>query len=530
LSLSAEDVTAASSDESTVSLPDASSPFNDIDTQTLVLESEPSSEVEEPIAEVEVASEVIEASIAEVEVMSETTEVSVAEVEATFEAAEVSAADSSTTVHELASSHPQELPDEETILTELAGIEEHTEQKAQSTDEVEDTPTLIEDHTPDAFPAEQKQEVVLEEEPNSNDTVTSVVISEDTHFQPLAGTTFAMPIVIEESVNTSPIDIYLLPQYVKHPTHTTTAHMAQRRRVVHKRWVRDSQDKTKRQRFYRTVSIVMVSVILLSFLLPLGVGLAAYNVYNNVSGLAHDGINHLMTVKDLLPTSKNAITSVLNASKLQQAQTQLKDAETDFVQLQQLADRPDIQSIIQQVAPQYSDKLAMAQHLLQVALDVSRMGQELAGVGVIAANIVHSAPLASSNAKPLISTADVSNIKAAITHALYYIDDIQQNMSQVQLKDLPVSAKEQAQLSSVLAQLPSIRNLIVQNQSMVDLVAWLLGVGQSRRFLVQTMDTGELRPGGGFTGQYGILNIQNGHVAPFTLRDVALLDYAGNGT
>ncbi len=32
-----------------------------------------------------------------------------------------------------------------------------------------------------------------------------------------------------------------------------------------------------------------------------------------------------MTVKALLPTSKNDIMSVLNASKLEQAQSQLKD-------------------------------------------------------------------------------------------------------------------------------------------------------------------------------------------------------------
>jgi hypothetical protein len=499
-SLSTEDAT--SSNETVVPLPEASPASDDIDTHTPVLENKPSSNAEEPTAALEAPSDVTDATVAETDFASDTIEEPTAALEApsdATDATDVPTSDTDLTTHELASSTPDE-------------------------------PTLIEIHAPDAFHAEQKQEIFQAEEPDVDNAVTAVAIIDDAHFQPLVGTTFVMPLVIEESVNTSPIDIYLLPQYVKHSTRTTTAHMAQRRRVVHKRWVRDSQDKTKRQRFYRTVSIVMVTVILLSFLLPLGVGLAAYNVYNDVSGLAHDGINHLMTVKDLLPTSKNDITSVLNAGKLQQAQTQLRDAETDFIQLQQLADRPDIQSIIQQVAPQYADKLAMAKHLLQVALDVSRMGQELAGVGVIAANIVHSSPLAASSAKPLISTADVSNIKAAIAHALYYIDDIQQNMSQVQMKDLPVSAKQQAQLSSVLTQLPSIRNLIVQNQNMVDLVAWLLGVGQARRFLVQTMDTGELRPGGGFTGQYGILNIQNGHVAPFTLRDVALLDYAGNGT
>jgi hypothetical protein len=44
------------------------------------------------------------------------------------------------------------------------------------------------------------------------------------------------------------------------------------------------------------------------------------------------------------------------------------------------------------------------------------------------------------------------------------------------------------------------------------------------------MDRAELRPGGGFTGQYGIVQIQDGRVTPPSLTDVTLLDYAGNGT
>ena len=349
---------------------------------------------------------------------------------------------------------------------------------------------------PDDVPAESVPVEDQEKHPDENVEaldIQAVAIISDDQVQPLPRAKITAPLLYEEDTVSSPIDVYPLPKYAKHTTRTTTAHMAQRRRFVHKRWQRDLQDKTKRQRLYRTVSIAMVSVILLSLLLPIGVGLAAYNVYNNVHGLAIDGVNHLMTVKALLPTSKNDIMSVLNASKLQEAQGQLKDAETDFIQLQQLANRPDIQSIIEQVAPQYAGDLSMAKHLLQVALDVSRMGQELTGVGVIAANVVHSSPLATNATKPLISVSDVSDIKAAITHALYYMDDIQQNMSQVQLKNLPlINVKEKAQLSAVLTQLPSIRNLIVQNQNMVDLVTWLLGVGQPRRFLIQTMDTGEI--------------------------------------
>ena len=54
---------------------------------------------------------------------------------------------------------------------------------------------------------------------------------------------------------------------------------------------------------------------------------------------------------------------------------------------------------------------------------------------------------------------------------------------------------------------------------------WLLGVDQPRTFLVQTMDRAELRPTGGFTGQYGELTINGGRIAPFALKDISLVEY-----
>ena len=62
----------------------------------------------------------------------------------------------------------------------------------------------------------------------------------------------------------------------------------------------------------------------------------------------------------------------------------LAGAESDFVQLQQLVNRSDVQSAIQQFAPQYSSKLDMAQRLVQVGIDVSRMGKEVVGVALLA--------------------------------------------------------------------------------------------------------------------------------------------------
>jgi Protein of unknown function (DUF4012) len=321
----------------------------------------------------------------------------------------------------------------------------------------------------------------------------------------------------------------VLPLYGKGRKRVNVKKVVQIRRSIHKRWIRDVQYRRKQRRFRSLVATTVVASLMFVIFLPLGTGLAAYSTYNSIRNVALDGVNHLLTVKNLLPISKSDPTAALDAQKLQQAQIEFSMAESDFVQLQQLVNRSDVQSAIQQFAPQYSSKLDMAQHLVQVGIDVSRMGREVVGVALLGANIIHSSPLASGTAKPLISVTDISNAEGVMIHAQYYIDDIRLQMSQVSVKDLPISDTQKKQLSSVLALMPKAQDLITQGEGLIGIVSWLLGVDHARHFLVQTMDRGELRPGGGFTGMYGLLTIQNGRMAPFSLQDVTELDYAGNG-
>ena len=333
------------------------------------------------------------------------------------------------------------------------------------------------------------------------------------------GTVLALPVSSVSSVAIStPIRTY------------STGKRSMQHRYVRRRWVREGSSHKKQRRFMQIVSLSIVAAILIFVLVPVGAGLAAYGAYNNVSGIARDGVNHLLKVKSLLPISKSDPTAALNVTKLQQAGVEFDAAESDFTQLQLLVNRSDVQSAITQFAPQYASKLGMAQSLVQVALDVSHMGKELCSVALIGANIIHGSPLASGSTKPLITVADVSAIEGAMVHALYYINDIRAQMSQVSINDIPISASQKAQLTSVMTLLPQAESMITQAQGLVGLVGWLLGVGQQRRFLIQTMDSAELRPGGGFTGQYGILTIQDGRMSPFNLTDVTLLDYAENGT
>src|SRR5579884_1756546 len=303
----------------------------------------------------------------------------------------------------------------------------------------------------------------------------------------------------------------------------------EQRRYVYRHWQREAQQQ-KRKRLRAILATSLIAALLILVALPAALGLAAYSAYSNVRGVAMDGVDRLLKVKTILSVAKSDPLAALDVTKLQQAQAEFKGAESDFVQLEQLLNRPGIQATVNQFSPKYGSELAMAQRLVRVGLDVSRMGNEVSNVALMGANLLHSSPLSSSSNKPLITVADVSSIEGALVHALYYIDDIQAQMSQVPLQDLPISTSQKAELAAVMPLLPKARDYIVQVQGMVGLVAWLLGVGQPRRFLVQTLDSAELRPSGGFAGQYGILQIQDGRIAPFTLRDVALLDYAGNGS
>lgn len=289
------------------------------------------------------------------------------------------------------------------------------------------------------------------------------------------------------------------------------------------------QKQQAHRRSARVISAAVVAALLLVILIPVGSGLAAYSAYTHIRNVAMDGVNNLLAVKNLVPIAKSDPTAALNANTLHQASNDLTQAEGDFLELQQLVNRPDIASAVQQFAPEYGGKLGMARNLVQVGIDVSRMGNELIGVALLGATILHGSPLSSGSNKPLITAADVASAEGAMVHAQYYINDIQTQMSQVSINDLPISDKQKTELTAVLTLLPKAQSLITQAQGVTGIVSWLLGTGSPRRFLVQTMDSAELRPSGGFTGQYGILAISNGRVAPFSLQDVTELDYAGNG-
>src|SRR5262249_8555812 len=122
--------------------------------------------------------------------------------------------------------------------------------------------------------------------------------------------------------------------------------------------------------------------------------------------------------------------------------------------------------------------------------------------------------------KGILTKTDLDNLQNVVKHAQQQLTDIQNRLAGVNINDLPVNDAQKATFTSMLDQLPKFQDSLKQAPQYLTMIGWMLGVGQSRHFLVQTLDRDELRPSGGFTGDYGVLTITDGKLDPFELKNI----------
>ncbi len=284
----------------------------------------------------------------------------------------------------------------------------------------------------------------------------------------------------------------------------------------------------------RVIAVTLLLIFLLALVTPLVVvtsyGVSAYNTYSSLRVHASSAVHHLLAVKTLFTGAKAHPSSLLDNQKLLQAQQDFAAARSDFDVVQHLLTHTQIISLVSNYFPAYRPLILTAQAGSEIGKDVSQVGQVLAGTAITLAPNLRSG-LGANSKTPLITAADLSLVNSTITTILPLLDDIQSQVPYLSLDAVPsslLSASEKTQLQQYLPLLPQGRAALALGQSMLGDLGWLLGVGSPRTFLVQTMDRAELRPTGGFTGQYGTLQLNGGRMAPFSLHDIALVEYANN--
>jgi hypothetical protein len=235
-----------------------------------------------------------------------------------------------------------------------------------------------------------------------------------------------------------------------------------------------------------------------------------------------------------LPVSGSSLGSVdfkalTSPAKLNQAYAYFATSRADFAQLEsELNSHPMLFQLVEMI-PSYAKQLKEVKNIAKVGIDIGTLGEEVTTTALALVQGLPANPLASGDS-PLITADQLPLIDATVNDATHLLADIQTQLAQINLKDLPVSACQRSSFTKALAFLPEAQKLLNQAGTLLPVGIWMLGIDQPRAFLVQTLDRAELRPGGGFAGQYGTVTINGGRIGSLSLQDIAWLDYCGVGT
>jgi len=106
-----------------------------------------------------------------------------------------------------------------------------------------------------------------------------------------------------------------------------------------------------------------------------------------------------------------------------------------------------------------------------------------------------------------------TSLKAAINEALL-----------LQPGDVSFDAHLAKLLQEFRANIPTIRAALSEVDQVLPALPTLLGIGVPAHYLLEILDSSELRPGGGFIGNYGIATVSGARLTSAHITDVDLLD------
>lgn len=307
-------------------------------------------------------------------------------------------------------------------------------------------------------------------------------------------------------------------------------------RLSHRRSNTNSKTPAKKSRYTlkqkRIITIALVAAILFPILV---VGLGSLQQVLSLKTLGTNGIQEITAIKTLLsatykgaPASakfEDKAKSIFQPAIIAQVRAHSQNALNDFENIdQQLSQHAGILGLVG-ITP-YSPLLTSLEHLARVGIDGANIGIAFTDAAPALADIFNHGSLFSSDGAPFLLPASFDALKTFALVAKGQLDNITANLAQADVASLPVKASQLQQLQALKTQLPGIASTVDAIVGHMDGIRWLLGVDSPRTFLIQTMDRGELRPTGGFTGQYGVLTITGGRLGKISLTDVSNIDFS----
>lgn len=283
----------------------------------------------------------------------------------------------------------------------------------------------------------------------------------------------------------------------------------------------------------RMVMLTLVVAISICAASSLITGAVAATIGISAYSQATGGIAHLKNGENLL---KNIAGSGFSTESVKQARGEFAAAQQDFQSV-----NTSIGLIPSGLdgAPGMGGKLAAMRNLASLAGNFSQIGVAACDAAIIALDAV-SNPFGKSGSSHTTNssgdttvpadaglTADgLATIQVKVNSIQALLDASTTQLNALQPGDLSFDPKIGAQLQKLKAELPTIQGYLKEAESILGVAAPLLGIGTPTptSYLVELLDSTELRPGGGFIGNIGFLTVQNAVLAGLHVQDVDLLD------
>src|SRR5260221_3387177 len=259
-----------------------------------------------------------------------------------------------------------------------------------------------------------------------------------------------------------------------------------------------------------------------------GDAVLSVNGYQTYSGnylrdlsLAQVGMQHLRTAETLL---KMLPKNPFDAQSVSRAQHEFAASLAAFVQVDNdLKSLPGISISI----PVYGARLSAALHVLPIAIEISQAG--ITGCNTL--NLIISRfhnPLSAQAAG--ITIADVTIIDKDFQQIKATLTLIVNQVNHLQPSDLQLDPLLGKYLATFQRDIPQLQAWLETIERLLPVAPTLLGIGTPANYLIEILDSTELRPGGGFIGNYGIATFSGGRLTAAHITDTYLLDKAYDAT
>jgi Protein of unknown function (DUF4012) len=279
----------------------------------------------------------------------------------------------------------------------------------------------------------------------------------------------------------------------------------------------------KGQRTKKLYTFLIIFVLL--SIVGSGLSMVGYETsnahYQRDLSLAHLGIQHLQMAEMQL---KALPTNPFDTQTVGQAQRQFAAASLAFVQV-----NGDLKSLpgFLVSTPVYGSRLRTALGLLPIAIELSQAGSNSCNVlNLLIARLGN--PM--NGSRQGLTMADLSVIEDNFQQIKLALNLAIDQFNHIPSGDLQIEPGLSKYSVTFQQGIPLLQTWLQTAEKFLPIVSTLIGVGTPANYLIEILDSTELRPGGGFLGSYGIATLSGGHLMAATLSDSYLLDKAYKAT